>query len=82
MSVPSNGFESTCAGKIAACFQSLSSFSSAFVTEELMLIKFQTGSWQVLVRCWSIPVFGTDWENLEENIFIGLWFILKDALRT
>jgi len=53
-----------------------------FVTEELMLIKFQTGSWQVLVRCWSVRVFGTDWENLEENMFIDLWLILNDALRT
>jgi len=41
-------------------------FHLRFVTEELMLIKFQTGSWQVLVRCWSVPVFDTDWENLEE----------------
>ena len=29
VSVLSNGFESTCARKIAACFQLLSSFSSA-----------------------------------------------------
>jgi len=61
----------------------MSSFSSAvFFTVELMLIKFQTGVWQVLVRCWSVPVFDTDWEILEENIFIYLWFILNDALST
>jgi hypothetical protein len=57
-------------------------FHLRFVTEELTLIKFQTGVWQVLVRCWSVPLFDTNSENLEENIFIYLWFILNDALNT
>jgi hypothetical protein len=47
-----------------------------------MLIKFQTRIWQVLVQCWGIPVFDTDWENPEENISIYLWIILKDAVST